>query len=326
MAEIWNNITNFLGTTGANVLLGFGILFIGLFAIKIVSKIGNISLQKAPIEKTVVSFISSLINMALYILLIYIVAITMFPETNAGIIAALGSAALAIGLALKDSLANFASGIIIIVTKPFKQGDYVVIGSTEGTVESVGFMSTTLTSPDNKLISIANRIVLNNSITNNSAKPTRRVDFVVSVKYGSDITKTKEVLLSLVNKHPKVLNSPSAVCRLNEYGESSLDFTLRCWVRNADYWDVKFDINEELQTALKANGIEIPFKTITIDIPNKNDADDSIDENYVLDKLKEASKEQMEITTNKNIYNGEKQTNNLEPSDSNSNDNDGEDK
>ena len=308
MNEFWTKITDFLGTTGARVVLGFGVLFIGLFVIKIVSRIGSISLQKTPIEKTVVSFITSIINIALYLLLAYIVAITMFPGTNAGIVAALSSAALAIGLGLKDSLTNFASGLIIIITKPFKQGDFVQIGSSSGTVEGIGFMSTTLTTPDNKIITLANRNVVGSEITNYSTRPTRRVDLTVSVAYGSDIQKTKEVLLLLANKHPKVLNSPEPMCRLKQYSDSSLDFTFRVWVRNADYWTVTFDLNEEIAPALNANGINIPFNTITIDIPSE-EANNTIDKNYKLNALKKEAEKNANsplknLTISENTKNG----------------------
>jgi small conductance mechanosensitive channel len=269
MQEFGESLKVFLSGTGLRIIIAFTALFFGLLVIKIVTRISKNSLHKTAIERTTVSFIISIIHFSLYILLAYIVADILFPDMSAGLIAALGSAALAIGLALKDSLSNFASGVIIIFTKPFREGDYVGIGDTaEGTVVSIGLLSTSLLTIDNKKIIISNSSIISQTVTNYSERPTRRIDFKVYVSYGSDIEKVKKTLLALADSHPLALKEPAPLARLMEQGDSALIFTFRVWVKSSDYWTLYYDLNESMLAALEKAGINVPYNQLTVHIAN----------------------------------------------------------
>jgi len=266
--RIW--LEEFLKGSGKNILTAAVILFGGLFLIKIISRLTKNSLRKTPLERTTTSFIISIINFALYAVLIYFTAVTLFPELNAGVIAVLGSAALAVGLALKDSLSDFASGIMIIFNKPFKEGDYIQVDGCEGTIRAIHLLHTEIYTSDNKRIVINNSRVNSNSIINYSDRPTRRVDLTFSAAYGSDIDKVKSVLTEIARKHPLVLEEPAPLVRLAKHGDSALIFNFRVWVKNSDYWTVYYDMNEEVYKRFAEVGIEIPYSRITVDI-NKED-------------------------------------------------------
>lgn len=259
-------LLEFLEGTGMNILTAAVVLFGGLLAIKLVSRLSKNSLQKTPLARTTVSFVISIIHFVLYALLIYFVLIILFPELNAGVIAILGSAALAVGLALKDSLSDFASGIMIIFNKPFKEGDYIEVDGCEGTIKAIHLLHTVIYTSDNKKIVINNSRVNGNSIINYSDRPTRRIDLEFGVAYGSDIEKVKTVLKEIADSHPKILDTPEPLIRLYKHGESSLVFRFRVWVNNSDYWSVYYDINETVYNKFNENGIEIPFNRITVDV------------------------------------------------------------
>lgn len=267
MNEFWEEVKNFLSTYGVRILFAFAILFIGLFLIKIVSRVGKNTLRKSPLERTTSSFVIAILTFAMYLILAYCFATTLVPDVSAGLVAALGAGAVAIGLALKDSLGNFASGVIIIITKPFREGDYVSIGGTEGTVKAIGILATTLHTTDNKKITISNTAVFNSVVINYSARPTRRIDLDVNVSYDSDIELVKKTLINIGKDHPLVQDDPEPLCRLHSMGEYSLVFRYRVWVKNSDYWDVYWDLNEKIISKFRELGINIPFKTITLTTP-----------------------------------------------------------
>lgn len=267
MNEFWEEVKNFLSTYGVRILFAFAILFIGLFLIKIISRVGKNTLRKSPLERTTSSFVIAILTFAMYLILAYCFATTLVPDVSAGLVAALGAGAVAIGLALKDSLGNFASGVIIIITKPFREGDYVSIGGTEGTVKAIGILATTLHTPDNKKITISNTVVFNSVVINYSARPTRRIDLDISVSYDSDIELVKKTLIDIAKDHPLVQDDPEPLCRLHNMGEYSLVFRYRVWVKNSDYWDVYWDLNEKIISKFRELGINIPFKTITLTTP-----------------------------------------------------------
>ena len=267
MNEFWEEVKNFLSTYGVRILFAFAILFIGLFLIKIISRVGKNTLRKSPLERTTSSFVIAILTFAMYLILAYCFATTLVPDVSAGLVAALGAGAVAIGLALKDSLGNFASGVSIIITKPFREGDYVSIGGTEGTVKAIGILATTLHTPDNKKITISNTAVFNSVVINYSARPTRRIDLDISVSYDSDIELVKKTLIDIAKDHPLVQDDPEPLCRLHNMGEYSLVFRYRVWVKNSDYWDVYWDLNEKIISKFRELGINIPFKTITLTTP-----------------------------------------------------------
>ncbi len=271
MENILNWLNNFLSSSGVNILKAIVVLFFGLFIVKLVSRISKLSLQRTPLERTTITFIISIMNFLLYLVLFYIIISLVFPTISAGLIAVLSSIALAIGLALKDSLSNFASGIVIIFNKPFKEGDFVSIGGDEGTIKSIGLLNTCLYSVDNKKVVLANSKVVNSTIANFTARPTRRVDLEFGVTYGADVDKVKGVLQAIVDGHELLLKDPQPLIRLYKLGENGLIFRCRVWVNNSDYWTVHYDITERVYEAFMANGLNIPVKQLSIRIADKEE-------------------------------------------------------
>ena len=274
MEEFSNRVVTFFSGTGKNILWALLVLFVGLLVIKIIGKISRNSLRKSTIERTTTSFIMAIIHFALYAVLFYLVLSTLMPDLSAAIIAILGSAALAVGLALKDSLSDFAGGIMIIFNKPFKEGDFVSVNGEEGTVKSIHLLFTELFSPDNKKIVIPNGKVNSNTIVNYSARPIRRVDLEFTTTYGSDLEKIKSVLTEVADSHPLVLKTPEPVIRLCQHGSSGLVFRFRVWVNNADYWTVYYDMNEMVYTRFNEEGITIPYTTLSVHVSKEDDHED----------------------------------------------------
>lgn len=267
-------LNEFLAGTGKNLFTAIVVLVIGLFIIKLVGKISKNSFERTSLERTTVSFIVSIVNFALYAVLFYFVLVTAFPNLGAGIIAILGSAALAVGLALKDSLSDFASGIMIIFNKPFKEGDFISVDGVEGTIKAIHLLHTVVYTADNKKVVINNSRVNSNKVINFSARPTRRVDLEFTTAYGSDIDKVKEAIFAVVDAHEKILKTPAPLIRLGQHGPSGLIFRCRVWVNNADYWDVYYDLNEKIYEKFRASGIVIPYETLTVHIADKEAGDE----------------------------------------------------
>ncbi|MGI6133197.1 MAG: mechanosensitive ion channel family protein [Christensenellales bacterium] len=269
MDKITDKIINFLESTGLNILLALVILFLGLVIIKTVLRIAKASLQRTAVEGATASFIVSIIDLALKLLLLFMVISILFPNASAGLIAALGTAGLAIGLALQGSLSNFANGIIIIFTKPFKEGDYVSIGGIEGSIRSIEILTTELLTPDNKKIVMNNTKVISSEIINYSARPTRRLDLRFRVSYQSDMKKVLQVLKEVASSHPNVLASPSPLIRMSEHGEDGMIFNFRVWVPSGEYWSTYYDMIEQVYFAFENNGIKIPYKQMDVHVANK---------------------------------------------------------
>jgi small conductance mechanosensitive channel len=257
-------IMNFLEGTGFNIVEALLILFVGLTLTKLITRISRVYLQKTPMENTTITFIISIINFVLYLVIIFVCVSIIFPDASTEMIAIFGTAAIAIGLALQGSLSNFANGIIIIFTKPFKEGDYVDIGENSGTVKSIGLLHTEILSFHNQKVVIGNSNVVDSTITNYNSKPTRLLDLKFNVSYGTKIDFVKEVLTDIANKDERILKTPQPFIRLYEQGESSLVFVFRVWVNTSDFWNVNYDILETVYTTFQEKGITIPFKTLTV--------------------------------------------------------------
>src|SRR5690554_3144023 len=180
------------------------------------------------------------------------------------IAAIIGSVGLAVGLAMKDNLANFAGGVILLFNKPFKGGNYIEAQGVAGTVQSVGILYTTLTTFDNKTVHIPNGPLSTGNIINYSTQATRRVDLTVKVDYGSDVELVKRLLLGIAENHPQVLRDPEPSARMVKMNDSSIDFTLKVWAKGSDFWPVTFDLNEQAYEALVAHGLNIPFPQMTV--------------------------------------------------------------
>ncbi len=243
---------------GPKVLAALIILTLGYLAARTIRGLVRRLLVRARVEKTLVSFICNLT----YMLLLAFVAIATLEKlgvNTTSFAALIAAAGLAIGLALQGSLGNFASGFLIILLRPFKVGDYVEAAGIAGTVEAINVFATELKTPDNKLIIVPNSKVTADSVTNYSAKATRRVDMVFGIGYGDDVGKTREVLEKILADDPRILQDPAPVVAVSELADSSVNFVVRPWVARDDYWKVYWDTTEKVKLALDAHGITIPF-------------------------------------------------------------------
>jgi small conductance mechanosensitive channel len=242
---------------GSRVLLAVITLAIGWWLInKLTHRVGRL-LAVRNADLALQHFITSLANIVLKVMLIVSVASMNGVETTS-FVAAIGAATLAIGLALQGSLANFAGGVLILLFRPFRIGDWIEAQGTSGTVDSIQIFHTVLRTGDNKTVIVPNGILSNGIITNTNRQPTRKVVFDVGVDYEADLQKARDVLLELA-KDPRVLEDPAAVAVVSTLGDSSITVSLRCWTKTADYWDVMFMLNEFARDRLKAAGIDIPF-------------------------------------------------------------------
>ena len=242
---------------GSRVLLAVITLAIGWWLInKVTQKLGGLlALRNA--DLALQGFISSLANIILKVLLIVSVASMIGVETTS-FVAAIGAAGLAIGLALQGSLANFAGGVLILLFRPFRIGDWIEAQGVSGTVDSIQIFHTVLRTGDNKTIIVPNGNLSNGIITNINRQPTRKVVFDVGVDYEADLQKARQVLLDLA-KDERVLQDPAPQAVISTLGDSSITVSLRVWVKTADYWDVLFMFNEQSRDRLKTAGIDIPF-------------------------------------------------------------------
>ena len=267
MPELINNLLA-LATSVAGKLVGAIIaLIVGKIIIKAVMKSVKKSKLMKNSEPTVARFASNFIKIALNVLLVIIV-IGILGVPMASVITVVASAGVAVGLALQGSLSNLAGGIMILIFRPFKIDNFVDIAGSAGTVADIGIFYTVLKTPDNKEITIPNGTVMASTITNYSVHETRRLDFTLSVAYGTDVEKVKAVLLDEAAKNEMVLKDPAPFARLSNHGESSLEYTLRVWSKASDYWTVKFDLLENVKKEFDANGISIPYPQMDVHIDN----------------------------------------------------------
>ena len=242
---------------GSRVLLAVVTLAIGWWLInKLTHKVGRLlALRNA--DLALQGFISSLANIILKVLLVVSVASMIGVETTS-FVAAIGATGLAIGLALQGSLANFAGGVLILLFRPFRIGDFIEAQGTAGTVDSIQIFHTIIRTGDNKTVIVPNGVLSNGIITNTNRQPTRKVVFDVGVDYEADLQKARAVLLELAND-ARVLSDPAPVAVVSVLGDSSITLSLRVWTKTADYWDVMFHFNEHARDRLKEAGIDIPF-------------------------------------------------------------------
>ena len=263
----WNWIKDFFVNHWQTIIIFFVVLIFGLIVIKIVLTVLNRAFKKSKrITPTARHFFMGLLQAFLYI--IYIIALlTLLGIPTTSVIALLSAFALAISLSLQDTMSNLASGVVLVFTKPFSEGDYIELkDGTAGTVTRINMFNTKLRTPSNQVVTIPNKTVVEANVTNYSVEETRRLDITLSVAYGTDIDKVKEVGVLVANAHEKVLKDPAPTTRLNNHGASSLDFLLRVWVKRDDYWPVYFDLKEQVVSAFNAAGIEIPFNQLDIHV------------------------------------------------------------
>lgn len=240
------------------LLVAVLIFFIGIRVVRTMSKVAKKMMVKRELDLTLQYFLGSLVNISLKVLLFILVVAQLGVQTSS-FIAILGAASLAIGLSLQGSLANFAGGVLILVFKPFKVGDFIESVGVSGTVKRIGIFNTLLNTVDNQLAVIPNAKLSNDTIINYNGEETRRKNFVVGISYNSDIKKAKEILLAIATEHKKVLKDPEPVVFVAELGDSSVNLSLRYWTKNDDFLDVSFHVIEEAKLRFDQAGIEIPF-------------------------------------------------------------------
>ncbi len=251
-------IQDFVIVNGINFVIALIIFFVGRWVAKLVRNLIAKVMTKRGAAPVVNSFVCSVAYIGL-LTFVVIAALAQVGIQTTSLIAILGAASLAIGLALQGSLANFAAGVLLIIFRPFKVGDYVECGGTAGTVEEIQIFTTLLKSPDNKKIIVPNAKVLGDNITNYSAKETRRVDLVVGVSYTEELQKVEKVLQDVLSKDNRVLGDPPPTIAVVELADSSVNFAVRPWVKTGDYWNVFFDLTKNIKLSFDAEGIAIPF-------------------------------------------------------------------
>lgn len=268
MEQFWETLrqigTDFVQNTGLAIVRAVAFLVLGLVVIRIVQIIArSAALKSNRLDKSASTFVVSLITVVLYVALV-VVVVSSLGFSTAGIIAAFSAVALAIALALKDSLASLANGVIIIFSKPFKKGDYVSIGGMEGLVQDIRLFNTKILTYSNETIIVPNSEVLGSKLVNYSDMPLRRVVIEVPVPYSADVDSVKEFLLESVKGYEYVVETPAPSVVLEEYGESTLKLSVRAWGTTEKYWDLYYDLREIILKALDAHGIEKPHNQLEV--------------------------------------------------------------
>lgn len=240
------------------VLAALAVFVIGRWVSKKIVRAMIIVLEKRDIDPTITRFLQNVAN-AVLLVVILIAALNQLGVETSSMLAVLGAAGLAIGLALKDSLSNIASGVLMVAFRPFRVGDFVETAGQLGKVGKISVFYTELLTPDNKLVIIPNSLVTGGVITNFTAEVSRRLDLSVGVSYDTDLPRARMLLLDMLKAHPRILKDPEPVVGVLAFSDSAIDFTLRAWVKADDLWTAKFELNEEIKRTLDANDIEIPF-------------------------------------------------------------------
>lgn len=248
---------------GAKVVLAIVVLVIGMWIIKMIRKIIHKAFERSKADRGVAQFTESFVKIALYVVLIMLIA-TSFGVDTASVVAVLGSAGVAIGLALQGSLSNFAGGILILLIKPFVSGDYIVACGEEGTVTSIDMCYTKLTTADERVVVLPNGTLANTTIVNNTTTPNRRVDFTVSIAYDTDIKLAKGIILDIIKKEEVVLKDKDIVVYVSELAAHSIDLGVRFYTKNENYLGSKGLILEKIKEAFDKQNIEIPYEQLDV--------------------------------------------------------------
>ncbi len=260
-SKIWDDIVNFFSTNLWNIVLFFATLVIGLIVVKIVLNISRKLMRKTKMEQVTQSFMQAIIKFCLYLVLVLIL-LNIVGISMSGVLTAISACILAIGMALQNIIASLANGIVIVTSHLFKKGDFVEVAGVNGCVENINFLFVTLTTSDNKKVTVPNTAIVTGEVVNYGANPTRRVDFTFSVAYESDVEQVKQIVIDVMKSNGKVLLDKEPFCRLKVLNASSLDFFANCWVDSEDYWDVYYYVIENVYNEFKRNNISVPFNQI----------------------------------------------------------------
>ena len=248
---------------GINIVLALAIFVIGKYIARMLTSVSKKVMTKAKVDSILVNFIGSIINTVL-LLFVVVASLDQLGVDTTSLIALIGAAGLAIGLALQGSLQNLASGVMLIVFRPFNDGDLVETAGVLGVVETIGIFTTTMRTGDNREIIIPNGEIFGGTITNFSKRSTRRVDMVFGIGYDDDIKKAKDILTRILEEDERILRDPAPLVAVAELADSSVNFNVRPWCKTEDYWNVYFDIHEKVKLTFDAEGISIPYPQMDI--------------------------------------------------------------
>ena len=256
--EIMTRIYGYLAEYGLKIVAALIVFFVGRWIARLLSTLAGKAMSKTKMDETLVRFIKDLCYVALLAFVI-IAALAKIGIQTGSFIALIGAAGLAVGLALQGSLANFASGVLMLIFKPIRIGDYVEAGGAAGSVAEIGIFTTVLNSPDNVRIIVPNSGVMGGNIKNYTVNGTRRVDMVIGVSYEDDLQKAKKVIEKVLAAEDRILPEPATVVAVSQLADSSVNFVVRPWVKSGDYWGTYFDLTAKIKVALEENGLTIPF-------------------------------------------------------------------
>lgn len=262
VSQMVESVKSYLAENGVefllNLLAAAAVFFIGRWLARLVANLISKAMTKSKLDATLTKFVKNLIYTALLIFVV-IAALGQLGVKTGSFIAVVGAAGLAIGLALQGSLSNFAAGVLLVIFKPFKVGDFVEVGGATGVIKEIQIFTTVLNTPDNRRVIIPNAQVTGSNIINYSVNGTRRVDLVIGVSYEDDLKQARQVIESVLKTDDRILPEPVYTVAVSELGDSSVNFVVRPWCKVEDYWGVYFDMTEKIKVALEENGLSIPF-------------------------------------------------------------------
>ncbi len=267
--DIEELINTYVVPWGINIAFALIIFFVGRLIVKGIIGVTRKLLEKAGTDNILIDFICAIAH-AILMLFIVIAALDQLGVDTTSLVALIGAAGLAIGLSLQDSLKNFASGVMLIVFRPFKDGDFIEAGGTAGVVEKINIFNTMMRTGDNREVIVPNGAIYGGTITNFSARDTRRIDMVFGIGYDDDIRKAKEIIQGVLAADERILNDPEPLVAVGELADSSVNFNVRPWVNSGDYWPVRFDLTEKIKIAFDDNGISIPFPQMDLHISKED--------------------------------------------------------
>jgi small conductance mechanosensitive channel len=267
--KILQTVYEYLAQYGFKVIGALLIFLIGRLVSKILSRWIEKALLKSRVDKTLAKFVKNLSNIAL-LLFVVIAALAPLGVETAQFAVVIGAAGLAIGLALQGSLANFASGFLMIIFRPFKVGDFIEAAGVKGTVKEIQIFNTIVNTPDNVRAIIPNSQITGGNVLNYSGNGTRRVDLVIGISYEDDLKKAKTIIEGVLAQDDRVLQDPKSNVAVFELADSSVNFVVRPWVNSADYWDIYFEMTAKIKLALDENSVTIPFPQRDVHIKNEN--------------------------------------------------------
>ena len=261
--DIQQLIETYVLPWGINIVMALAIFIVGKFIVNVITRFAKKLMSKAKVDNILINFIASIIKTVL-LLFVVIAALDQLGVNTTSMIALIGAAGLAIGLALQGTLQNLASGVMLIIFRPFSDGDFIEAAGVSGVVEQIGIFSITMRTGDNREIIVPNGEIYGGTITNNSRRDTRRVDMVFGIGYDDDLLKAKDIIKKILSEDERILADPAPAVVVGELADSSVNFNVRPWCKTSDYWGVYSDVHEKIKLTFDAEGISIPYPQMDI--------------------------------------------------------------